>query len=151
MASPLIPDSVWELVKPHFPQRPPRSKGGRPMVDDRDILTGILFVLKTGISWDDLPFEMGCGCGVTCLRRLREWHQSGTWQQVSRILERSLWQAKRINWLRAEVDARNGPRQQRRRFPVIAGYDRGPVFISRMEPAEEYPSGSSEQSPITES
>src|SRR5215831_8258371 len=44
---------------------------GRKPVDDRKALTGILFVLKTGIPWEDLPVEMGCGCGMTCWRRLQ--------------------------------------------------------------------------------
>jgi transposase len=49
-----------------LPEEPPRPKGGRPRLDDRAALTGIIFVLKSGIPWEMLPQEeMGCGSGVT--------------------------------------------------------------------------------------
>ena len=72
MAKPILPDELWEVVGPLLPPLPPPSpKGGRPPVGNREALTGILFVLKTGIPWEDLPCEMGCGSGMTCWRRLR--------------------------------------------------------------------------------
>src|SRR5260370_21673199 len=72
MAKPLLPDKLWEIIKPLIPRRPPRPKGGRPPVDDRKALTGIIFVLRTGIPWEYLPQEMGCGCGMTFSHRLQE-------------------------------------------------------------------------------
>ena len=59
------------------PPEPPNPKSGRPRVSDRAALTGILFVLKTGIPWEYLPVEMGGGSGMTCWRRLRDWYQAG--------------------------------------------------------------------------
>src|SRR5215472_14454173 len=73
MAKPLLPDELWELIRPLIPPHPPQPKGGRPWLDDRKALTGIIFVLKTGLPWEDLPQEMGCGCGMTCWNRLRDW------------------------------------------------------------------------------
>src|SRR5690348_4306488 len=70
MAAPLVSDAFWSLFAPLLPPRPPRPKGGRPPVEDRAALTGILFVLKSGIPWEMLPREMGCGSGMTCWRRL---------------------------------------------------------------------------------
>ena len=64
MAKPLLSDELWEIIEPILPPPPARPKGGRPPVDDRKALTGILFVLKTGLPWEDLPWEMGCGCGI---------------------------------------------------------------------------------------
>jgi len=82
MAKPLVSDELWELIAPLLPVHEPSPKGGRPRVDDRLCLTGILFVLKTGIPWEDLPQEMNCGCGMTCWRRLAEWHEAGVWEAL---------------------------------------------------------------------
>ena len=64
MAKPLVSEELWEVVAPLLP--PPRhdkQKAGRPRVPDRAALAGIIFVLKTGIPWEYLPQEMGCGSG----------------------------------------------------------------------------------------
>lgn len=110
MAGPLLPDDVWELVRPMLPARPPRLRGGRPPVKDRDVLTGILFVLKTGLQWQELPGEMGCGSGMTCLRRLREWQDNGVWRQIEHVLRGNLREADRIQWPRAwmRIDSEGG-------------------------------------------
>jgi len=105
MARRLVPNEVWELVEPLLPQRPVRLKGGRPPVRDRDVLTGILFVLKTGIPWEHLPEEMGSGCGMTCLRRLREWQRAGAWHRIQPVLASHLREAHRIDWSRAGVQS----------------------------------------------
>jgi hypothetical protein len=67
MAKPLVSNELWVIIQPLLPPHKPRRKRhpGRKPVDDRKTLTGILFVLKTGIRWQDLPHEMGCGCGMT--------------------------------------------------------------------------------------
>jgi transposase len=67
--SQLVTDELWEIVKPLLPKEPPKPKGGKPRIDDRAALTGIIFVLKSGIPWEMLPQEMGCGSGITCWRR----------------------------------------------------------------------------------
>ncbi len=68
MAKPLVPDELWDIIQPLLPPPKPRRfrYPGRKPISDRQALTGILFVLKTGIPWEDLPVEMGCGCGMTC-------------------------------------------------------------------------------------
>ena len=90
MAAPLLPDDLWQLIEPLLPPHRPRPRGGRPPVGDRRCLTGILFVLKTGIAWEDLPAEMNCGCGMTCWRRLRDWQKAGVWGDLHRVLPASL-------------------------------------------------------------
>jgi transposase len=105
MAKPLLPDELWAIIQPMLPKRAPGPKGGRPRLDDRKALTGILFVLKTGIGWEDLPAEMGCGSGMTCWRRLRDWQQDGTWRRAHAELLRRLDEAGRIDWSRAAVDS----------------------------------------------
>lgn len=66
MAKELLPDAWWLLIAPLIPPEAPKPKAGRPHVSGRAALTGILFVLKTGIPWEYLPAEMGCGSGMTC-------------------------------------------------------------------------------------
>src|SRR5580765_6732355 len=105
MAKPLLPDELWELIEPLLPPHPPQPKGGRPFLDDRKVLTGIIFVLKTGIPWEDLPQEMGCGCGMTCWNYLQAWQRAGVWQRLHEILLAELQEADRIDWSRAAVDS----------------------------------------------
>ena len=105
----LIDDELWAIVEPLLPPHRPHPKGGRPFVDDRAALTGIVFVLKTGIPWMALPAEMGCGGGVTCWRRLRDWQRAGVWELLHVELLRRLAEADRIDWSRASVDARSVP------------------------------------------
>src|SRR3954447_12503113 len=107
MAKPLVPDDLWEVIQPLLPPPKPRRfrHPGRKPLDDRKALTGILFVLKTGIPWEDLPQEMGCGSGMTCWRRLRDWHEAGVWGRLQALLLARLRHADRIDWSRAAVDA----------------------------------------------
>jgi transposase len=107
MAKPLLPDALWEIIQPLLPLPKPRRfrYPGRKPISDRQALTGILFVLKTGIPWEDLPREMGCGCGMTCWRRLYRWQQAGVWFRLHRILLEKLEDADKINWSRAAVDS----------------------------------------------
>ena len=106
MAKPLLPDELWEIIDPILPPPPmPGPKGGRPPVGNRETLTGILFVLKTSIPWEDLPCEMGCGSGMTCWRRLRDWQADSTWNRVHKLLLDHLRGADRIDWSRALIDS----------------------------------------------
>jgi transposase len=107
MARPLVPDALWELVRPLLPPAKPRRfrHPGRKPLDDRKALTGILFVLKTGIPWEDLPVEMGCGCGMTCWRRLHAWQEAGVWFKLHQVLLGHLDDAGKIDWSRAAVDS----------------------------------------------
>jgi transposase len=77
MAKILVTDGLWETIEPLLPPEPPKSQGGRLCIDDQAALTGIVFVLKSGIPWEMLPQEMGCGSGMTCWRRLKEWQEAG--------------------------------------------------------------------------
>lgn len=90
MACALLPEDLWSLIAAHLPTHRPSPKGGRPRIDDRAALTGILFVLKTGIPWECLPRELGCGSGMTCWRRFHEWMLAGVWQGIHEAILRRL-------------------------------------------------------------
>ena len=81
MIEELVPDGLWERVAPLLPPPKPRRHRhpGRRPIDDRAALAGIVFVLKTGITWNQLPTSVvGCS-GVTCWRRQRDWTEAGVW------------------------------------------------------------------------
>ena len=102
----VVSDELWELVEPLLPTRERRFRyPGRKRLPDRECLSGILFVLHTGIPWQDLPPELGFGSGVTCWRRLEEWHQAGVWDRLHRLLLRKLRAADAIDFSRAIVDS----------------------------------------------
>ena len=107
MAKPLLDDDLWNLIEPILPKPKRRRKRypGRKPIPNRQALNGILFVLKTGIGWEYLPLEMGCGSGMTCWRRLRDWQRRGIWTKLHRLLLNKLREADKIDWSRAVVDS----------------------------------------------
>lgn len=97
---------MWNQIEPLLPPLPPPSpKGGRPPVEHRAALTGIVFVLKTGIAWQDLPIEMGCGSGSTCWRRFAAWTELAVWSRLHALLLTALGKAGAINLERAVLDS----------------------------------------------
>ena len=104
MAGLLVTDDLWEIVEPLLPKHEPSPKGGHPRVPDRVCLTGILFVLKTGLPWEDFPQEMGC-CGMTLWNRLDEWRKAGVWDALHRLLLGKLRKEDQIDFSRVVVDS----------------------------------------------
>lgn len=107
MSGRILPDELWNRIQPLLPLPKPRRFRfpGRKPLDNRKAFVGILFVLKTGIRWEDLPQEMGGGSGMTCWRRLRDWQAAGVWQSLHELLLAELQAADRIDWSRAVVDS----------------------------------------------
>ncbi len=118
MSGPLLTDDLWAVVAPLIPPERPKPKGGRPCVPDRAALTGILFVLRSGIPWEMLPQEMGCGSGMTCWRRLRDWQDAGVWDALHQALLDRLGEADRIDWSRASLDSASVPAKRGARLPA---------------------------------
>jgi transposase len=104
MSKLLVTDDLWELVEPLLPVHTPNPKGGHPRVPDRVCLSGMLFVLKTGIPWEDFPQEMGC-CGMTLWNRFEEWTRAGVWNELHAILLDKLRAADALDLDRVVVDS----------------------------------------------
>lgn len=124
MANRLLPDELWNEIETLFPEYEPSPEGGRHPKQHRVVLTAILFVLKTGMSWKDLPTE-AFGCSYkTCLRRLGEWSKLGLWQRMHELFLAKLRSAEQLDWSRVLVDCSQvkaplgGPK--RGRIPRIA-------------------------------
>ena len=107
MSQRLIDDALWARIEPLLPKPPRRRwrKMGRPRVPDRAVLTGILFVLRSGLPWQMLPKEMGCGSGSTCWRRLVRWQHAGVWRRLHAVLLAELRQRGQLDLTRALVDS----------------------------------------------
>ncbi len=138
MAKALVPEELWEVIEPLLPPEPPKPKGGRPRIPDRAALTGIVFVLKSGLQWEMLPQEMGCGSGMTCWRRLRDWEKAGVWKKLHKLLLDTLNQAGEIDWSRASLDSqtvsargvKKGRKEQDRTRRIRANQARSAILWS---------------------
>src|ERR687895_584998 len=125
MSQPCVPDDLWEAIEPLLPKHRPSPKGGRPRIPDRAALGGIIFVLRTGMPWRLLPKELGCGSGVTCWRRLRDWQAAGVWERLHERLLNWLGDEAAIDWSRASVGslsvrAKRGASKRGRTRPTAA-------------------------------
>src|SRR5215831_7996649 len=109
MSKLLVSDALWACIAPLLPPEQPKPQGGRPRISDRAALTGIVFVLKSGIPWEMLPQELGCGSGMTRWRRWRDWQRVGVWSCLHRALLQRLQDAGRIDWARASLDSASVP------------------------------------------
>ena len=106
MATRLLDDELWRLIEPLLPLRKRRFRHpGRKRIDDRRTLAGILFVLRTGIAWQQLPQELEYGSGMTCWRRLKEWQQAGVFQALHERLLSQLRAAGRLDLSTAVCDS----------------------------------------------
>lgn len=122
MARRPVSKKLWRQLQPLIPAFVPSAKGGarKRTVSDEAALNGILFVLHTGIAWEDLPQEFGYGRGMTCWRRLRDWNAAGVWQKLHHAMLVRLREHDQIDWSRASIDARRcqAPRGARKRAPT---------------------------------
>ncbi len=102
----LVSDELWKQIEPLLPPEPkPSPKGGRPRVSHRQVLTGIVFVLRTGVPWQSLPREMNCGSGSTCWRRFAEWTRLSVWSRLHALILSTLGRAGKVNLSRAVIDS----------------------------------------------
>lgn len=135
MSQALVDDDLWTRIEPLLPKRRRRNRqyAGRKPIPDRAVLTGILFVLRSGLPWNMLPPEMGCGSGTTCWRRLVRWQRAGVWKRLHTVLLTELRRRGQLDLTRAVVDsaslrALRGGKKLGRTLPIAARPGRNIMF-----------------------
>jgi len=91
-----IPDKLWEQMVPLLPPPKPKKKEGRPRLPDRQAMTAILYVLRTGCQWKALPRSLGAPSTVH--DRFQEWQQAGLFEQLWRASVLTYDNLKRLEW-----------------------------------------------------
>src|ERR1700738_940408 len=136
MPQALIDDELWARIEPLLPKRRRRNRqyAGRAPIPDRAVLTGILFVLRSGLPWNMLPREMGCGSGTTCWRRLVRWQRAGVWKRLHTRLLNELRRRGQLDLARAVVDssslrALRGGKKLDRTLPIAVRPGRNIMFL----------------------
>ena len=94
-----LTDAQWQLL---LPLLPPKATTGRPRADDRRTLNGILWVLRTGARWADMPREYGAPS--TAHVRLQTWAKQGVWECIWRKLLSSMEEQRKLDWSKAFLD-----------------------------------------------
>lgn len=97
-----LTDAQWAAIEPLLPRMPRTARGGRPWASHRAVVEGLLWVLKTGARWRDLPAEYPSPS--TCWRRLKRWDEDGTWLRVWRAIIAELDARGRLQWETAFID-----------------------------------------------
>jgi transposase len=103
----LLTDAQWEKIRPLLPRPRSRRRGGRPRASDRKVLEGILWMLRSGARWQDLPEEFPSP--ATCWRRLRDWEEQGVWLKIWRAFLAELNERKQLQWSESFLDGSFAP------------------------------------------
>ena len=98
-----LSEEKWAKIEPLLPQLKPGRKGGRPGVENRRVLEGILWVLRTGAPWSALPRKYGSPS--TCWRRLKRWEEEDVWLEIWRKFLSLLDARGALDWQEAFMDA----------------------------------------------
>jgi transposase len=98
---------LWARLAPLIPaaRKKRGHRHGRGRIPDRAVLTGILYVLRSGVPWQMLPREMGCGSGSTCWRRLVRWQRAGVWRRLHETLLAELRRRGRLDQRWTVIDS----------------------------------------------
>lgn len=91
----MLTDDQWGRVAPHLPEHPPSPAGGRPRADDRECLEGVLWLLRTGARWRDIPVDLPSGS--TCWRRLAEWAGEDVFRHIQALVVEDLGEAGKLD------------------------------------------------------
>ena len=103
-------DRLWERVRPLLPAYTPGPKGGRPRADDRACFEAVVFVLRNGLRWRDLPGHFPSP--ATVWRRHVEWTDQGVWENVWRVVLDELADAGLLDTSELYLDCTFAPAQK---------------------------------------
>ncbi len=106
-AGPLLAEAQWKKIAPLLPKPPRHHKGGRPWIENRRVLEGILWILRSGARWQDLPEKYPHPS--TCWRRLRDWDEQGVWLRIWRAFLGELNERQQLNWSESFLDGSFAP------------------------------------------
>lgn len=96
-------DALWERIEPLVPPNPPHPKGGRPFASNKACFAGIVYVLRNGSRWNDMPDQFPSS--TTCWNRYARWTQLGIWSQVWKIVIEELDEAGQLDLSELTIDA----------------------------------------------
>lgn len=108
MSDSILSEQLWQRIEPLLPKAKKRRDirhAGRKPTDARQVMTGIIFALKTGVPWKNLPATSDFPSGHTCRRRLLEWHARGVWHKLWQNILSELQAEGQLSWERAIVDS----------------------------------------------
>ncbi len=106
-SSRLLTDAQWQKIEPLLPRRRRHRRGGRPPAANRRVLEGILWILRSGARWQDLPSEFPSPS--TCWRRLRDWEEQDIWLRVWRTFLAELNEHQQLKWSECFLDGSFAP------------------------------------------
>lgn len=89
-----LSDEQWKRLEPLLPAQKPRT--GRPNVEHRQIINGILWVLRTGAPWRDLPERYGSWSTVAS--RFYRWREAGIWERIWAQVQSEADEQDEIDW-----------------------------------------------------
>jgi transposase len=104
---PLLTDKQWKLIEPLLPGLPKSKKGGRPWASNRAVFEGILWILRSGARWQDLPDQYPSPS--TCWRRLQKWEEDDVWLTIWRAFLSTLDERRQLDWSEAFADGSFAP------------------------------------------
>ncbi len=102
-----LTDEQWNKIEPLLPKVKRSPAGGRPAKDNRSCFEGILWVLRSGARWKDLPAKYPSPS--TCWRRLRDWEEQGVWLDIWRRFLGELDEQGRLDWEETFADGSFAP------------------------------------------
>jgi transposase len=103
----LLTEAQWKEIAPLLPQPPKHRNGGRPWIENRRVFEGILWILRSGARWQDLPEQYPHPS--TCWRRLRDWDEQGVWLKIWRVFLGELNERQQLKWSESFLDGSFAP------------------------------------------